>query len=116
MGDTLIVGQALGRDGLASLNLAIPLINVMQGLGLLLGFGGATAMSRALGRGDDDDAKEIAEVTLTWSVIVGLLLCTVLQVFFNPLVEFLTNGGPAMAGSSEYLGILLWFSPVYVLF
>lgn len=110
------MGQALGRDGLASLNLAIPLINVMQGLGLLLGFGGATAMSRALGRGDDDDAKEIAEVTLTWSVIVGLLLCTVLQVFFNPLVEFLTNGGPAMAGSSEYLGILLWFSPVYVLF
>lgn len=110
------MGQALGRDGLASLNLAIPLINVMQGLGLLLGFGGATAMSRALGRGDDDDAKEIAEVTLSWSVIVGILLCTVLQVFFNPLVEFLTNGGPAMAGSSEYLGILLWFSPVYVLF
>lgn len=116
LGDTLIVGQALGRAGLASLNLSIPMINVMQGLGLLLGFGGATAMSHALGQGDTKRAKQWAEKTLTWSVILGLLILLLLQVFFTPLISFLTGGGEALPGAREYLGILLWFSPVYVLF
>lgn len=116
LGDTLIVGQALGRDGLASLNLAIPMINLMQGLGLMLGFGGATAMSRSLGRGDRLRAKEMAELTISWSIIIGLLLLLALQLSFTPLLQFLTGGGPALAGSREYLGILLWFSPVYVVF
>lgn len=66
LGGTLIVGQALGREGLASLNLSISMINVMHGLGLLLGFGGATAMSRALGRGEPERAKQWAEKTLSW--------------------------------------------------
>lgn len=112
----MIVGQALGRDGLASLNLAIPMINLMQGLGLMLGFGGATAMSRSLGRGDKKRAKEMAEITISWSILIGLLLFLLLQLFFTPLVVFLTGGGKAIAGSREYLGILLWFSPVYVVF
>lgn len=116
LGDTLIVGQALGREGLASLNLSIPMINVMQGLGLLLGFGGATAMSHALGRGDSKRAKAWAEKTLTWSLILGLLLLLLLQLFFTTLVNFLTGGGDALPGAREYLGILLWFSPVYILF
>lgn len=116
LGDTLIVGQALGRDGLASLNLAIPMINLMQGIGLWIGFGGATAMSRSLGRKDIARAKDMADRTLTWSVLAGLALCLILQLSFDPLVRFLSGGGPALAGSRQYLGILLWFSPVYVVF
>lgn len=116
LGDTLIVGQALGREGLASLNLSIPVINVMHGLGLLLGFGGATAMSRALGRGEPERAKQWAEKTLSWAVVVGVGLLLLLQLFFTPLLTLLTGGGEALAGAREYLGILLWFSLFYVLF
>lgn len=116
LGDTLIVGQALGREGLASLNLSIPMINVMQGLGLLLGFGGATAMSRALGRGEPERAKQWAEKTLSWAVVVGVGLLLLLQLFFTQLLTLLTGGGEALAGAREYLGILLWFSLFYVLF
>ncbi len=116
LGDTLIVGQALGREGLASLNLSIPMINVMQGLGLLLGFGGATAMSRALGSCDTERAKEWAEKTMSWAVLTGLGLLLLLRFFFDPLLLFLTGGGEALEGAREYLGILLWFSPFYVFF
>lgn len=116
LGDTLIVGQALGRGGLASLNLSIPMINVMQGIGLLLGFGGATAMSRALGAGNKERAKQWAEKTLTWSVVLGFGLLLFLQIFFQPLLHLLAGDGPARAGAEEYLGILLWFSPFYVVF
>ncbi|MDO5734649.1 MAG: MATE family efflux transporter [Eubacteriales bacterium] len=116
LGDTLIVGQALGRAGLASLNLSIPMINFMQGIGLLLGFGGSTALSRALGRGAKKRAKEWAEKTITWSIILGFLLLFLLRLFFKPLLLLLTGGGPALAGAEAYLGILFYFSPAYVIF
>lgn len=116
LGDTLLVGQALGRTGLASLNFSIPMINVMQGFGLLLGFGGATAMSRALGREDQKRAKEWAAKTVTWSIVLGFTLLLILRLGFKPLLQFLTGGGEALAGAESYLGILLWFSPCYVLF
>ncbi|HHX03686.1 MAG TPA: hypothetical protein GX733_05320 [Tissierellia bacterium] len=32
------------------------------------------------------------------------------------MVAFLTGGGPALQGAREYLGVLLWFSPVYIIF
>ena len=37
LGDTMIVGLGLGRDGLAALNLSIPMINIMNGIGLMAG-------------------------------------------------------------------------------
>ncbi len=54
----------------------------MQGLGLLFGFGGATAMSRALGAKDDSRAKEWAEKTISWAIVVGLGLLLLLQIGF----------------------------------
>ena len=42
LGDTMLVGRRLGTDGLAALNISIPMINVLTGLGLLIGMGGAS--------------------------------------------------------------------------
>lgn len=41
LADTFFVANALGSDGLAALNLAIPVYNFIHGAGLLLGIGGA---------------------------------------------------------------------------
>lgn len=45
LADTFFVAQGLGTTGLAALNLAIPVYNVIHGTGLLLGMGGATKFS-----------------------------------------------------------------------
>ena len=42
LADTFFVSKGLGTDGLAALNLAIPAYNVIHGVGLMLGIGGAT--------------------------------------------------------------------------
>ena len=42
LADTFFVAQALGSDGLAALNLAIPIYSFIHGSGLMLGMGGAT--------------------------------------------------------------------------
>ena len=51
LADTFFVANALGSDGLAALNLAIPVYNFIHGAGLLLGIGGAARFALLRGRG-----------------------------------------------------------------
>ncbi len=45
LADTFFVSKGLGTNGLAALNLAIPVYNFIHGTGLMLGIGGATKFS-----------------------------------------------------------------------
>lgn len=45
LADTLFVANGVGNLGLTALNIALPLFNLINGLGLLLGMGGATLFS-----------------------------------------------------------------------
>ncbi len=45
LADTFFVSKGLGTNGLAALNLAIPVYNFIHGTGLMLGMGGATRFS-----------------------------------------------------------------------
>ena len=51
MADTFFVANRLRSDGLAALNLAIPIFGLINGLGILLGIGGVTATPSAATRG-----------------------------------------------------------------
>ena len=42
LADTYFVAKGLGANGLAALNLAIPIYNFINGVGLMIGIGGAT--------------------------------------------------------------------------
>ena len=45
LADTFFVSKALGTNGLAALNLAIPVYSFIHGSGLMIGMGGATKYS-----------------------------------------------------------------------
>lgn len=48
--DTIFIGRGIGSEGLAALNIALPVYNVIFALGLLSGVGGATVMAISMGR------------------------------------------------------------------
>ena len=62
LADTLFVAHRLGTDGLAALNLAISVFGLINGLGLMLGIGGATAHA-ACTTATDTNASAIITVT-----------------------------------------------------
>ena len=74
MADTFFVANRLGSDGLAALNLAIPIFGLINGLGILLGIGGATRYSICRYQGDKDRANR----TFTLSLLTGLGLGIIL--------------------------------------
>ena len=42
LADTFFVARGIGADGLTALNIAIPIFNFVNGLGLMIGMGSAT--------------------------------------------------------------------------
>ena len=59
LADTFFIAKGLGSDGLASLNLAIPIYSVVHGIGLMFGMGGATKYSIFMGQKHRKEAKEV---------------------------------------------------------
>ncbi|MDO5712903.1 MAG: MATE family efflux transporter [Tissierellia bacterium] len=110
LGDTMIVGRGLGAEGLAALNISIPLINVFNGFGLLFGIGGSTALSVDRGKGETHGINRIFTKSMLLSAMTGIIL-TLLRIFFlDDLVRILGGEGQTFYMSRDYLGILLSFS------
>lgn len=112
--DTIFVGQGVGSDGLAALNIAIPIFNVMNSIGMLLGVGGATSMSILKGQGEEEKAKNFFGL----SCIVGLILAVIfpiLSVFLiDDIIRLLGADQQIFELTKEYLQPLMYFCGIYI--
>ena len=115
MADTYFVANGVGNDGLVALNLVIPAYNVINGLGLLLGVGGATCYFIRIGAGETDTAPEFFTLSAAVGLFTGILL-TLTGVFFSrPIAALLGGEGPILDLASDYLRIMLLFSCAFIL-
>lgn len=115
LGDTMIIGRGLGSQGLAALNISIPLINVLSGLGLLFGIGGATFLSISRGEKKDHKVNDIFTKSMIMAVIAGIILTLVRVFFLDELCYFLGASEATFQMSRDYLGVLLAFSVPFIL-
>lgn len=73
--DGIFVGHGVGGDGIAAVNLCIPLLMVFTGVGLMLGVGSSVVASLHLARNNDKAARinvtQAFAVATLFTVIVG---------------------------------------------
>jgi len=81
LGDTIMVGRALGGPGLSAVNIAIPVIKIVNSVGLITGVGGATALAVSRGRGDYETGNQIFNLSMKLGFIAGLLI-TIWNLYF----------------------------------
>lgn len=114
LADTIMIGKGVGANGMAALNLILPLYNVLFGTGLLLGVGGAVLMSIANGGGD----HQLANRYFTHSVIASGVVSMIYVILGN---LFLKEIGYVLGCTTENIGLfisysqyLITFSPVFI--
>lgn len=71
--DTIFIGHAVGPLGIAGLTIVFPIQMLLMGVGMLLGIGGASLISRSLGAGDVHKAERTLGNAISLSVLLGLL-------------------------------------------
>lgn len=101
--------------GLAALNLAIPVYNVIHGAGLLLGMGGATRFAILRSQGAARRADSVFTHTLAMAAAAAAVFAA-LGAFAAPaLAALLGADGATAAMTATYLRVLLLFSPAFLL-
>jgi putative MATE family efflux protein len=75
--DAIFVGHGAGTLAIAGIGVAFPILLVIIGIGQLVGVGGASMLSRALGGGDKPQAQKVLGNTIMLGLIVSLLIAAV---------------------------------------
>lgn len=113
--DTFFVSDKLGVNGLAALNLTICIFGLINGLGMLLGIGGATYYSISKARGEDGKANCIFTTACYLSLGIGILLCLIGVFFSKPIVLLLGAQGDILPMADVYMKTILCFAPFFIL-
>lgn len=62
--DTYFISKGLGANGLTALNLAVPVYNIVNGMGLLISIGGAAIFIQFHATGENEKAQNVFSHTL----------------------------------------------------
>lgn len=87
--DQIFIGWGVGTLGNSATNVIFPLNMIVTALALLLGDGGAAYLSLALGQGNKRKAQKGANNTLSWLIIVGIIIFAICAIFLKPLTGIL---------------------------
>ena len=115
LADTFFVARGLGSAGLAALNLAIPVYNVIHGTGLLLGMGGATRFAVLRSQGAARRACAVYTHTLALGAAAAAAFAALGVLGAPALAALLGADGQIFAMTATYLRVLLLFSPAFLL-
>ena len=105
--DGIFVGNGIGSDAMAAVNISAPIFMIITGVGLMFGMGGGILTSINLSQGK----KKVANIDFTQSVIalvfISLVMTLLLTIFPHKIAT--------LFGSDEYLmdmvvEYLFWFS------
>jgi len=86
--DTIFVGRWIGPLAISAITVVIPVTFFIGAIGLAVGIGGSSVLSRALGAGDNEKALRVFGNQTTLTFFTAGILATLGLVFQNHLIEF----------------------------
>lgn len=104
--DGFFVGNSMGDMGLSAVNIAYPIVAVIQALGTGIGMGGAIYYSINKAEKKEERAREFTAGAL-WVLIISSVLLTVAVFFLNsPLLRLLGANGQLLSLGEDYIAII----------
>lgn len=113
--DGLFVSNYAGKTAFAAINLVMPFIMVLGGIGFMIGTGGTALVSKILGEGDQEKARRCFSMMILFTVLVGAVLTAVGVVFMRPVALFLGATPEMLADCVLYGRIVIAFTGAFML-
>lgn len=113
--DGIFIGHGVGPDGLAAVNIAVPIYSFFYGIALLVGIGGATLYSIYLGQGKFTEAKRIFSLSFATAIVISLLISLFSILFMERLAFFFGANEVIIDLVLDYMFVILVFGIVFVL-
>lgn len=115
LADTFFVARGIGSDGLTALNIAIPIFNFVNGIGLMLGMGSATKYAILKAQNKNNEANIMFTNSLIYIFIIAVLFI-ILSIFFTSSIAYIFGARDNIhAMTNIYIKMILLFSPMFML-
>ena len=115
MADVFFIGRSGDRYQLAAISLAGPVFTTISAFNTLIGFGGCTACSIALGEGRNDLVKKYSAFVVYASLALGFIMMVLILSGMRVLIALLGTNEETAGYTAEYLRILALGAPFMIL-
>lgn len=115
LADTFFVSTGLGANGLAALNLAIPIYSFINGSGLMFGMGGATKYSILKSQNETYNTKCVFTNTIFITLSLAFIFFVIGILFSEFITEMLGANEVVFKMSKTYLQVIMIFAPIFML-
>ena len=113
--DTIFVAQYVNTDALSSINIVCPIINLTVGLGTMLATGGNAIVSRKMGAGKQQEAKEDFTLLVITGAVIGFIILLSGTIWINRIIYILGANSVLFPYCKDYLMVLFLFIPANML-
>lgn len=72
--DGLFVSNFAGKTSFAAINLVMPFVMILGGIGFMIGTGGTALVSKILGEGDNQKANRVFTMMIVFTLLLGVVL------------------------------------------
>ena len=112
--DGVLVGNMVNADGLAAVNLVMPVTMLYTTLVSLLGVGASACIASKKGQRSHAEADEIFTASLFFALVFSLLLMFLQKILLPEIVGSIVRDAALGGYVGSYLGTLLYLTPFVV--
>ena len=109
--DGFFVGNYVGAEGLAAINMSIPIFSLLFGLGLMLAVGSSVISGKLIGEGDTKSASLMFTKTIIAMIVLSISLVTLLYLNIENILKLFGATDNLLGIATLYLSYLLIFIP-----
>ena len=108
--DGIFVGQGVGSDGIAAVNINNPLMTFVSGIGLMFGMGGGVITALHLSRGQHKAANRVLTQTVISTFVLSAVITLLLCIFPHQVGYMLGSDDYLINNVVEYL---FWYAQCF---
>lgn len=106
LADTFFIGQTKDAYMVAAVSVATPAFLIFMAIGMLFGIGGTSLISRMLGEGKEDKAKNTSSFCFWTGVSIGIISMIFIWIFVQPICRMVGASNDTIGYASQYLAIV----------
>ena len=109
--DTIFVGQWIGSLAIAAITVVLPIVFLISSLGMGIGIGGSSIISRALGAKATEKAYLTFGNQIFLTLVLSILFVLVGILFNEPLLLLFGANGDILVPATSYFNVVLYGVP-----
>lgn len=113
--DGFFAGNFVGKEGIAAINLGLPIVYLFLGMGLMISVGGIAIAGMAMGGGEHKKSRNVFNQTMFTTVVMALIVAVAVVFFFEPMLDLLGAEGTVRDYFKDYYLVMLIQLPLSVI-